>query len=117
MTHQTNSGNGHAMPLAETISSGTIDAIADVLHHGFTALCECGLDAGKDSLVVDVYTQVILGIAKVINAGNPAFDSKKFLVRVWESKASNKTVVIEVPDEVGNQREPRSPDDAYGLED
>jgi hypothetical protein len=115
MTHQANTGNNHQITLADTISREAIEGIAEALHTGFTSLNECGLPVGKDSLVDDVYTKVILDIAKVIYTGNPAFDSKRFLVRVWESKPAKKT--SEDVAEPGNQLAPSNTDVRYGLED
>lgn len=80
---QANLGGSGSVPIGETISSGAIDGIAQALHIGFNALCECGLEPKPMQLVDDVYSATVNRIANVIANGNPAFDKKKFLIAVW----------------------------------
>jgi hypothetical protein len=82
---QANLGGKEPHNIGATISSGAIDSIAVVLHTGFNALCECGLDAKSMTLVDDVYAMTVNALADVIEKGNPAFDKKKFLIAVWAS--------------------------------
>lgn len=87
---QANLGGNGSVPIGETISSGAIDGIAEALHIGFNALCECGLETKPLTLVDDVYAATVNRIADVIAQGNPAFDKKKFLICVWANDKGNK---------------------------
>lgn len=90
---QANLGGNGSVPIGETISSGAIDGIAQALHTGFNALCECGLEPKPMQLVDDVYSATVNLIANVIANGNPAFDKKKFLVAVWTNDRGCKDIM------------------------